>query len=128
VRGELPAHDLAAERVNDKREEHQPVPATQIRQISDPQLVRPRCREIALHKVRTTVGKRIRPRRAPRPPAPLRTHDPVLAHQTLHPAARHTLAGAQQRLPHPPVAISEVVALVRCPDQLEQPLVLDGAS
>ena len=52
---------------------------------------------------------------------------PLLAHQPLDPAAADLLAGAPQRLPHPPVAVGVVVGRVHLADPREQPLVLDAA-
>jgi hypothetical protein len=51
VRGQLPAHDSAAEGVNHEREEHEPLPAAQIAQICHPQLVRRRDIELAPDQV-----------------------------------------------------------------------------
>ena len=65
--------------------------------------------------------------RPPRLAAPFGALDAVCAHQPLDPAAADLLAGAHERLPHPPGAVGEVVARVDLPDQLEQPLVLDPA-
>jgi hypothetical protein len=41
VAGELPADDPTAERVDDEAEEHQALPATQIREVGQPQCVGP---------------------------------------------------------------------------------------
>jgi hypothetical protein len=51
VRRELPAHDLAAEDIDHEAEEHDAIPAAQIREVRDPQLVRPRGREVAVDEV-----------------------------------------------------------------------------
>jgi hypothetical protein len=50
--------------------------------------------------------------------------DAVLAHQPLDPVTADVLAGAQQRLPGPPVAVGAVVRLMDLTDPAEQPLVL----
>jgi hypothetical protein len=84
-------------------------------------------REVALHEVGPAVRLDVGPRGPPRPPTPLRAHDSMGAHQALDAAARDVLAGAQQRLPHPPVAVGVVVGRVQLTDPLEQPLVLDGS-
>jgi len=94
----LPADDLAAVGVDHETEEHHPLVAAQIREVREPQLVRPRRREVAVDEIRATNSRRVRFRRAPRLAAALRTNDAVRAHQPLHGAARHLLAGAQQRL------------------------------
>ena len=65
------------------------------------------------------------PRRRDRTGDPL---DSVGAHQALHPAARHPLAGAPKRLPHAPVAVGVVVLSVQLTDPAQQPLVLDRPS
>jgi hypothetical protein len=51
VAGELPADDAAAVGVDDEREEHQALPAAQVGQVGDPQLIRPRRSEVALHQI-----------------------------------------------------------------------------
>ena len=51
---------------------------------------------------------------------------PCVAHQPLNTAAPDLLAGAQQRLPHPPGPVGEVVGCVQLADPLEQPLILDA--
>lgn len=48
VHGELPADDLPAERVDHKREEHDALVLAQIREVREPQVVRPEGREIAI--------------------------------------------------------------------------------
>jgi hypothetical protein len=40
VRGELPAHHAAAVGVEHEGEEHQPLPASEVGEIGDPELVR----------------------------------------------------------------------------------------
>ena len=52
---------------------------------------------------------------------------PCLAHQPLDLAARDVLAGPQQRLPHPAVAVGLEVGLVGLADARQQPLVLELA-
>jgi hypothetical protein len=48
-----------------------------------------------------------------------------VAHQALDAVAADVLSGAQQRLPHPPVAVGVVVRRVRGLDELQQPLVVN---
>ena len=69
--------------------------------------------EVALDEIGPAARLRIGLGRAPRLAAPLRADDPVRAHQPLHVAARHLLAGAPQRVPHPPVAVGVVVGRVQ---------------
>ena len=127
VAGELPADDHPAVDVEDEREEQQALPAPQIREIADPQPVRRLGGEVTLDEIRLPNRGRVARRGPPRLPASLRAPDPVLARQPLHLAARSGLALAPQRLPQPPVPIRLVVLLVRHPDHLQQPLVLERA-
>jgi hypothetical protein len=113
VAGELPADDHPAVGVEHEGEEDEPVPAAQVGQIGDPELVRAGGREVALDEIRPAGGLHVRSGRPPRLPAPFRTDDPVAAHQPLHLAAWHLLAGATQRLPHPPVAIGACNSRIR---------------
>jgi hypothetical protein len=66
------------------------------------------------------------PCRPPRLPASLGADDPVRAHEALHAAPWHGLAGPQQGLPHPPIAVGAVVGRVQFAGASEQPLVGDG--
>src|SRR5947207_6798393 len=128
VRRELPADDHPAVGVEHEREVDEPLPAAQVAQVGDPELVRTRGAEVALDEVGPPQRLRIGLRGAPRLATPLRADEPVGAHQPLHPAARHLLAGPPQRLPHPPVAVGVVVSGLQLADPLEQPLVIDSAS
>src|SRR5438093_7015966 len=128
VRRELPADDHPTVGGDHEREVDEPLPAAQVAQVGDPELVRTRGAEVALDEVGPPQRLRIGLRGPPRLATPLRTDDPVGAHQPLHPAARHPLAGPPQRLPHPPVTVGVIVGGVQLADPLEQPLVLDGAS
>jgi hypothetical protein len=47
------------------------------------------------------------------------------AHDPLDPAATGCLAGASERIPHPPGAVGVVVGRVQLPDPLQESLVLD---
>jgi len=67
---QLPAHHLAAVGVEHEAEEHQPLPAAQVGQVGDPQLVRPADREVALHQVGPAVGQRVVRHGLPRRLAP----------------------------------------------------------
>jgi hypothetical protein len=93
VVGELPAHDHPAVGIDHEAEEHDARPAAQIREVRQPQLVRCRRGEVTLNEIRATVSRRVGVCRAPRLATTLRADDPVLAHQPLHTAARHTLPG-----------------------------------
>jgi hypothetical protein len=124
---ELPADYHPTVGVDHKREEHDALPAAQIREVRDPQAVGTIDREVALNEIRPALRARIRVRGAPRLAAALRALDPRLAHQALHRAASDRLSGPRERLPHPPIPVGKVVALVCRLDQLEQTLVLQGA-
>ena len=127
VGGELPAHDHPAEGVDHEAEEHDALMAAQIREVRQPQPVRPRRREIPVDEIRVALSRRVRCCGAPRLAAPLRALDPVSAHQPLDTASPGPLAVSEQRLPHPPAAVGEVVGRMQLADALEQPLVFDLA-
>jgi hypothetical protein len=61
VPGELPANDPAAVDVDHEREEHQALPAAQVGEVRDPQLIGPLGGELALHEMgrRTAVASEI---------------------------------------------------------------------
>ncbi len=80
--------------------------------------------EVPLDEIRRPARLGVSVRGPPRLPATLRALDPVGGHQPLHLTARDPLAGAHQRLPHPPVPVREVVLRVRLTDHRQQPLVL----
>jgi hypothetical protein len=112
VARELPADDLAAVGVDDEAEEHEPLPAAQVGEVREPELVRPGGLELALHEIGAAHRRGIGPGGAPRLSPALCALQGVLAHQTLDPTAPDLLTGSEERLPHPPRAIGEVVALV----------------
>jgi hypothetical protein len=92
VRRELPAHHAAAVGVDDEREEHHALPAAQVGQVGDPQLVRRGSGEVALHQVGPAERVGVGPGGPPRPTAALGADDPVRAHEALHPTPRDLLA------------------------------------
>src|SRR5712691_2270016 len=123
----LPADDRTAVGVDHEREGDDALPAAQVGEVGEPELVGAAGCEVALDEIGRPIGIRVREGRPPRLPAPFRALDAVCAHQPLNSAAADLLAGAQERLPHPPGAVREVVAPVQLADQLEQPVVLDLA-
>src|SRR3954447_15924311 len=76
VAGELPADDHPAVGVEHEREEDEPVPAAQVGQVGDPELVRTPRAEVSLDEVGPASGLQIGHGRAPRLAAPLRADDP----------------------------------------------------
>jgi len=125
VVGELPADDHPAVDIDHEREEHDALPAAQVGEVGTPKLVRAGCRELALDEISRPRRRTVRGRRPPRLPPAFGALNAVCAHQPLDPAAADLLTGPPKRLPHPPGAVGQVVALMDLPDQLEQPLVLD---
>jgi hypothetical protein len=123
---ELPADDHPAVGVDHEAEEHQPLPAPEIREVREPLLVRPGRREVAVDPVWAAQSRRARLCGPPRLPAALCALNAVLAHQAFHPAAADLLALAQKRLPHPPRPVGAVVRGVQLFDHAAQPLILDG--
>jgi hypothetical protein len=83
--------------------------------------------EVAADQIRAAQRLRIGRGGLPWLAAALGALDPVLGHQPLHLTTRHVLAGARQRLPHPPIPVRGIVGLVRVLNHCEQPLVLDHA-
>ena len=125
VVGELPADDPAAVDVDHEREEDDALPAAQVGEIHAPELVGPGGHELALDEIGRPPSCLVRDGCAPRLAPAFGALNAVCAHQPLDLAAPNLLAGSQERLPHPPRAVGEVVARMDLLDQLEQPLVLD---
>ncbi len=92
VRCELPANDLAVVGVDHEREENEALPAAQIGEVRDPELIAAGGAEVALDQVRPPPCRGVGDRRPPRLPAPLRALDLVSAHQPLHSARADLLA------------------------------------
>ena len=111
--------------VDDEGEEHDALPAAQVGEVGDPELVRAGGGEVAVDEVRAPARGRVRPGGPPWLAAPLGAADPVGAHQPLDAAARDRLARPVERHPHAPGSVGVVVGRVQLPDALEQPLVLD---
>ena len=126
VAGELPAHDAAREDVDDEAEEHHALPAAQVGEVRDPQLIGPWALKLRWTRSggRWAAGSGVVVRHGL--PRPLGALDPVGAHQALDPVTPHRLDGPPERLPHPPVAVGVVVGRVQLADDAEQPLVLHG--
>lgn len=123
--GELPAHDAAGVDVQDEAEEHDALPAAQIREVRDPQPVGSGGGEVAVHEVWRPQRRGIRGGRSPRPAAAFGALDAVLAHQPPDAVAAHGLPGPEQRFPHAPVPVRVVVGGVNLLDQREQALILN---
>jgi hypothetical protein len=119
VPGQLPAHHAPRVGVDDEAQEHQALPAAQVGQVGDPQLIGPRRGEVALYQIRTPARRRVRPSGAPRLAAALGALDALGAHQPLDPVTPDVLAGPQQRLPGAPVAIGVVVGGVQLADDAD---------
>ena len=119
VRCELPTDDLAAVGVDDKREEDETLPAAQIGEVRDPELVAAGGAEVTLHQIRPPPRLEVGDRRPPRLPASFRALDPVSAHQPLDPAAADLLSFPDKRLPHTARAVGVVVGGVQLADPAE---------
>ena len=127
VTGELPADDHPREHVNDERQVARALPAAQVREVGDPQLVRAESLELAVDQIRRLVRLGIGVGSAPRLPTALRAPDALLAHQARHPVTPDVLPLAPQLPPDPLLPVALVVGLVHLADQRDQPLVLDRA-
>ena len=125
VGGELPAHDQPRKGVEDEGEEYDALPAAQVGQGGDPQLVRPLGAEVALDEIRSAGGLGVRGGRPPRLAAALCALDALPAHQPLHAAAPDELAGPEQRPPGTPVSVGVIVGGVELVDAGKQALVVD---
>jgi hypothetical protein len=95
VRRELPAHDPPAVGVDHEAEEHQPLPAAQIREVREPLLIWPRRSEVALNAISRASRRGVGLGSAPGLAAPLGALDVVLAHQAPHTISADILAGPQ---------------------------------
>ena len=126
VAGELPAHDAAREDVEDEAEEHHALPAAQIGEVRDPQLIGQLGVEVAPDEIGRTVGRGVGRGSAPRLAAALGALDGIGAHQPLDAVTPNRFAGPPQRLPRSPIPVGVVVGRVQLADDAEQPLVLHG--
>src|SRR5271165_581749 len=125
VARELPADDPPAVGIDHEAEEHEALPAAQVGEVREPQLIRPGGLEVTLNQIRAAQSRRVGTCGAPRLSPSLCALQAVLAHQPLHAAAPDLLADPQQRLPHPPGSVGVVVACVQLADDTEQPFILD---
>lgn len=98
VGGKLPADDAPAEDVDHEAQEDDALPAAQVREISDPQLIRPGCFEAPLDEIRQPPGE-VGLGRAPLLGAALGAADPRLAHEPLDAVTPDLDTGAAQREP-----------------------------
>ena len=119
VAGELPAHHAAREDVDDEAEEHHALPAAQVSEVRDPQLIGPLGAEVALDEIGRTVGRRVGLGGAPRLASALGALDAVGAHQPLNVVTPDRFAGPPERLPHPPIPVGVVVGRVQLADDRE---------
>jgi hypothetical protein len=94
VAGELPADDPARIRVEHEAEEHQALPAAQIREIGAPQGIRARRAEVTIDQVRAAQRGRVGDRRAPRLAAALGALDAGPVHQPLDAVTADLFASA----------------------------------
>ena len=115
---QLPANYHAAEGVDDEGEEQDSLPAAQVGEVGDPQLVGSAGGEVAVDQIRSPVRLGVWFGGPPRLAAPLGAGDPRRAHQPSHPVAPGILALALERPPYPPVPIGLIVGPVQLPDPL----------
>jgi hypothetical protein len=127
VPGKLPADDPPAERIDHEPEEHHALLAAQVREVRAPQGVGPLGAEVAVDEIRVASRRGVRDRRAPRLAAPRGALNAVRTHQALDAVATDVLAGPQQRVPGPPVAVGVVVRRLQLPDPADESLVVDRA-
>ena len=105
---------IAAVGVEHEREEDEPLPAAQVGEVGDPELVRAAGGEVALDQIRPALRLRVGPGRAPRLAAPLGTVDPVASSSAAAPGsaaparrrdgAPSTSAGSRRRSSWPRAA------------------------
>jgi len=123
----LPAHDEAAERIDDEGHVDEPRPGRHIGQIRNPQPVGSLCGEVAIHQVGWPRGGRIGCG-GPVGLATNRAPQPQLAHEALHRAAGDWAALAVQLPPHLAGAIDPEVVVIDPADLSLQPGVADRTS
>ena len=99
-----PADDAAGEHIGDERRERHPGPGRHVGEVDDPQLVRSRCSELALHQIRGTRRRVVGTGGAERLVA-ASANEPFTAHQSFDPAASNLDIVALQLPPHLPGAI-----------------------
>jgi hypothetical protein len=116
---ERPADDAAAEAIDDDCEIEPALPSAQVGDVGDPQPVRGRRREVALHEVVGDAHAWHADRRATT--APLDdAADAVLAHQPLHALATDRDVVGSQVAVDARRAVSATACDVQLPDPLEQ--------
>ncbi len=85
--GHRPAHNLAAPRIKHHGQTQEPGCCRHIGDVGDPELVRPRCSELAVHQIRRRPSTLVAPCRHRAAPAVAGTHQPGLPHQPRDPLA-----------------------------------------
>ena len=124
VGGKLPAHDAPAPDVDHEAQEDEALPAAQVGEIRDPELVRPGCLEAPLDEIRQPAHE-LGLRCLPALGAALGAADPGLAHEPGDAVTPDLVPGAAQREPGLARPVGLVVGQVQLTDQRQQPLVLD---
>ncbi len=94
-----PADDARGESVDDEGDVDEAGPGRDVAEVADPQRVRPRRLELALHLVERTGRRAVADRRL-QPLAPHRALQTHVAHQARHRAPRDVLALPLQLPPH----------------------------
>lgn len=117
VGGKLPAHHAAAPNVEHEAQVDRALPAAQIGEVRDPELVRAGCLEAALDEIRQLTHE-IGCRCLPAFGAAFRAPDPGTAHDPRDLVPPHAMAGTSKRLPGLARPVSLVVRQVQLADQL----------
>src|SRR5437870_5426428 len=118
-----PANDPTREHVDDERTVHEPAPRGDVRQIGDPQLVRPHGLELPRHQIRRSRRRGIRDRRHCELPPAHRACEAQAPHQARHRTAGDGLPFALELLPDFADAVDLAVLLPHATDVLAQSLV-----
>src|SRR4051794_586926 len=127
LRRELPAHHAAAEDVDDEGQEHQALPAAQVGEVRDVELVRTPRGEVALDEIRPPARVPVRRRGHPLPAPALGAPNAVSAHQPLDAVATHRDPPPPQRQLQLAVAVGLEVLGLDLADRGQQHVVADRA-
>ena len=118
--GHRPAHDFAAPGVQHHGEIEEPVGSGHEGDIGNPQLVRRRCREVAIHQVRRRPGVRVASRGCHATAATAGANQPGCTHQPRNALAAMLLPSGPQLGMHTRGAIGLARARVNGPHPLQQ--------
>ena len=110
-RGDPPPDNAAGEDIDHEGDIDKAAPCRHVREVGDPQLIRPRRVKATIDEIGRAVGCRVRMRGNDPCPSAADAFQPHVPHQALDGATRHPVAFAAQLLPHLPRSIDVVVVV-----------------